>query len=96
MEDSASVKNSPPKTAELSVSRPGSACEIWYLRALERESAFLYTVLESHEGVVAYSTVPSKVPGYCELELIVPLSRKPEALLVLDKMKADIATLMLV
>jgi hypothetical protein len=39
----------------------------------KEDSAFIYSVLEAHEGFAAYSTLPiSRHDPYCDMKLIVP------------------------
>jgi hypothetical protein len=50
------------------------------IRVRKSESAYVYAIFESHEGVLAYSTLESE-PGapYCDMALQIPLSRSGEA-----------------
>ena len=41
------------------------------VRILKKDSAFLYAVLESLEGMAAYTTV-AEAPGTCDVQLLIP------------------------
>ena len=44
-----------------------------FIRMKKEDSAFIYHVLEAHEGWAAYSTLPvSRHDPYCDMKLIVP------------------------
>lgn len=44
-----------------------------FIRMKKEDSAFIYSVLEAHEGFAAYSTLPiSRHDPYCDMKLIVP------------------------
>lgn len=43
------------------------------IRVAKEESVFLYNILESHEGIVAYSTLPHRAGDlHRDLELYIP------------------------
>lgn len=57
----------------ISASAPPSRSIKRTIRVLSAESAFVYCILESHEGIASYSTLPH-VPGdrHRDLELRIP------------------------
>jgi hypothetical protein len=61
--------------------------ELWRIRVKSEESAFVYAIFESHEGILSYSTLDSP-PGclYRDLELQVPVGLKEDAQELLDSL----------
>ncbi len=57
------------------------------IRVKKEDSAFVYCILESHEGIVSYSTVDYQVgTPHRDLELTVPLDFKEELRRVLSEL----------
>lgn len=55
------------------------------VRVKKSESAFVYAIFESYEGVLSYSTLDGDVhAGFRDLELSIPQSRAEEAQRLLD------------
>ena len=55
------------------------------IRVRKEDSAFIYTILEAHEGLASYSTLSHRVgEAHRDLELTIPVSLLPEALQMLD------------
>ena len=65
--------------------------EIKTIRVRTADSAYTYFILESYEGVMAYSTLPHSVGDpYRDLELQIPVSRKPEAEALLARLATEL------
>ncbi len=64
------------------------------VRVKKAESAFVYAIFESNEGVLSYSTLDGDVhAGFRDLELTIPVSRKEEAMRMLEGLGDLIVTL---
>ncbi len=58
------------------------------LRVRKEDSAFVYNILEAHEGLASYSTLPHRVgEAHRDLELMIPDSLLSEAQLMLKSIE---------
>jgi len=58
------------------------------IRVRKEDSAFIYNILEAHEGLAFYSTLPHQTgDAHRDLELNIPVSLVNEAALMLESMK---------
>lgn len=58
------------------------------IRVSKEDSAYVYAILESHEGIASYSTLDHRVgEPHRDLELLIPVSRLAEAERVLNELK---------
>ncbi len=65
-----------------------------FIRTHKRDSAFVYAVLEAHEGLVAYTTLPHQHHAQTrELELLVPESSLSELDAVLESLGSMVEVL---
>ncbi len=83
------VTSNPQRTGPES---PKGECmsEIWTLviRVRKEDSAFVYNVLEAHEGLASYTTQPHQVgEAHRDIELTIPTSLKSEAELMLGSIR---------
>jgi hypothetical protein len=64
------------------------------IRSTKEDSAFLYQLLEAHEGWAAYSTLPfGPHDPYRDLQLIVPDDWKNEVMNLLESLKERVMIL---
>jgi hypothetical protein len=57
------------------------------IRVKKEDSAFVYAILESHEGITSYSTLPHEVGcPYRDLELQIPVGFQNEVDTVLKQL----------
>lgn len=55
------------------------------IRVRKEDSAFVYAILEAHEGLASYSTLAHRAgEAHRDLELTIPASLLPEALQMLN------------
>lgn len=61
------------------------------LRVRKEDSAYLYQVLESYEGLTNFSTLDSKAnPAFRDIELHIPPDLRAEVMLLVERLKAEI------
>jgi len=73
------MMNESPKLQKGAFSDPGAAL-VRRVRMRKEDSAWVYTVFESHEGILSYTTLDHQ-PGdlYRDLEISVPVTMAQEA-----------------
>lgn len=79
-------KNDPEQSQSDAVSS-----KVIRIRAAKEDSAYLYSILESYEGLCAYSTLEC-LPGdrHRDLEMIVPISQEPALRKLLETIKEEL------
>ena len=85
-ENSATRENS-QASADLDV----TASTVLRIRASKADSAYLYSIFESYEGLCAYSTLEHRAEDHHrDIEMIVPLAQEPALRKLLATLKEEL------